>query len=182
MKYYHGSPNGEISKLTVEKSVDGYVWLAQDYCFALLYGANHTRFWAVDKNTNKLIIREVQPGSLELMYKNKSCYIYSTENVGEFEQFDFAGRKSIRLSHDVEIETKEYIPDAFEKIKELEKQGKLIIRYYNDMTTEQKQNEKEKIINTFKPVIKETYEKFHDDYLILSTLFEELKIENIQKA
>ncbi|MBQ8615527.1 MAG: hypothetical protein IJ415_03065, partial [Clostridia bacterium] len=115
MRYYHGSPNGNLTKLTTKKSVDGYVWLAEDYCFALMYAANHTRFWAVDKETGKLIIREVKPNSLELMYKNKPCYIYSVKNVGEFERYDHKGRKSIRLDHDVEINEKEFIPDAYEK-------------------------------------------------------------------
>lgn len=181
MKYYHGSPKGDLTKLTTEKSVDGYVWLAEDYCFAVMYAANHIRFWNVDKETGKLIIREVKPNSLELMYKNKPCYIYSVEKVGEFEQYDYNGRKSIRLKHDINLEEVEFIPDAYSKIKELEKQGKLIIRYYRDMTPEQKQRQKDNIVKTFKPTMQDTFERFYEDYVTLSMLFEELKLENINK-
>ena len=181
MKYYHGSPNGNLTELKTQKSNDGYIWLAEDYCFALLYAGNPVRFWAVDKESGRLIIREVQPNSLELMYKNKPCYIYSISNVGEFEQYNFKGRKSIRLNYDVKIEEKEFIPDAYEKMLELEKQGILILRRWNDLTLEQQEDEKASIIRTFKPVMQEEFNRFPDEYKLLTELFEELKLENIEK-
>lgn len=180
MKYYHGSRNGDLKKLTTEKSNDGYIWLAEDYCFAVLYAGNGVRFWAVDEKTGKLKIREVQPGSLELMYKNKPCYIYSIENVGEFEQYNHRGRKSIRLNHDVEIREKEFIPDTYEKIMQLEKEGRLLIDRYCDNTKEQQQKSRENIINTFKPHMQVEHDKFPEEYELLTTLFEELKLENIK--
>ena len=181
MKYYHGSPNGSLTELTTEKSNDGYVWLAEDYCFAVMYAGNPTRFWAVDEATGKLIIREVQQGALELMYKNKPCYIYTFSNVGEFEQYNHKGRKSIRLNHNIKIEEKEVIPDAYNKIIELEKQNKLIIRRWNTLTEEQQKREKENIIKTFKPVMEDEFNRFPEEYELLTTLFKELKQENIQK-
>ena len=179
MKYYHGSRDGNIKKLTTQKSNDGYVWLAEDYCFVVLYAGNQTRFWAVDENTGKLIVREVQPGSLELMYKNKPCYIYSVENVGDFEQYDRKGRKSIRLNHDVDVAEKEFIPDAYEKITQLEKEGRLIVRRWNTLTLEQQEEEKERIIKVFAPHMQTEFDKFPEEYKLLTTLFEELKLENI---
>ena len=169
MKYYHGSPNGNLNELTTEKSNDGYIWLAEDFCFALLYAGCPIRFWAVDKETGKLIIREVKEGSLKLMYKNKPCYIYSFTNVGEFEQYNHKGRKSIRLSHNLKTENKEYIPDAYEKILELEKQNKLIIRKWNTLTKEEQIAEKQRIIETFKPVMQDEFNRFPEEYELLTT-------------
>ena len=180
MVYYHGSPNGDIKELTTEQSNDGYVWLAEDYSFALLYAGSPIRFWAVDKETGKLIIREVKPGSLELMYKNKLCYIYSISNVGDFEQYNFKGRKSIRLNHNVKIENKEVIPDAYDKIMELYKENKLIIRWWNSLTEEEQQVERNNVIKTFKPVMQDEFNRFPEEYKLLTELFEELKLENLE--
>ena len=59
MKYYHGSRNGNLTELTVEKSNDGYVYLTPDYSFAVMYGACPLRFWDFHVVKKKLIIREI---------------------------------------------------------------------------------------------------------------------------
>ena len=76
---------------------------------------------------------------------------------------------------------KEVIPDAYNKIIELEKQNKLIIRRWNTLTEEQQKREKENIIKTFKPVMEDEFNRFPEEYELLTTLFKELKLENIQK-
>ncbi len=97
-KYYHGSRNGGLKELSLDKSVDGYVWLAEQYEFAILYGANSTRFWCYNNETNKLVIREVCEDSLEKMYKGKECYIYSATKVGDYERLTIWDEKLLSVN------------------------------------------------------------------------------------
>lgn len=180
MKYYHGSPNGNLTKLTTAKSNDGYVWLAEQYAFAVLYGGCPVRFWRVNKTNGKLVIREIAKDGLLKMYKGKACYIYSAENVGEFEQYDHIGRKSIRLNHDVDIKLDEIIPDVYEKIIELYNNSEIEIDFWDNFTEEQKRIEQEKIIRKFAPNMKVEHEKFPEEYEIITNLIPELKLENLK--
>lgn len=54
MKYYHGSRVKNLKKLTLDKSNDGYVWLAESYEFAVMYGANSIRFWKVNPTNGQV--------------------------------------------------------------------------------------------------------------------------------
>lgn len=141
MEYYHGSKNGNLTELTTEKANHNGIYFAEDYCFAVMYAGNGLRFWAVDKPTGKLIVREVGENALELLYKNQPCYIYKVkeEDLGCFNRADFKGRKSVVVTHNVKLSEKEFIPDCLEKLYELEKQCKLIIRRWNELSTEEQQ-------------------------------------------
>ncbi|MBR6778765.1 MAG: hypothetical protein IKM43_01245 [Clostridia bacterium] len=177
MKYYHGSQNGNLTKLSLDKSVDGYVYLTPDYNFAVLYAGSLLRFWKYDFEQQKLIIREVVKDGLKKMYKNKPCYIYSTEELGEHEEMDVMGRKTVRMQHDVELTDKQYIPDAYEKIIELYNQGKIIIWFWEDYSEEQKIKVKQNVIDKFKPHMEEFKEKFKPNYDLVVELFPELEID-----
>ena len=180
MKYYHGSPKSNLTKLTTEKSNDGYVWLAEQYEYAVLYAGCPVRFWRVNKTNNKLVIREVAKNCLLRMYKGKKCYICSAENVGEFEQFDYNGRKSIRLTHDVNIKLNEVIPDAYEKIMELYNTGVIEIDFWDNYTEEEKIKVQQNTIKKFAPAMKVEYNKFPEEYAIITDLLPELKLENLK--
>lgn len=69
MRYYHGSRSKDLKRLTLENSNDGYVWLAEQYEFAVLYAGNSLRFWDYNFDTNKLIIREIAENCFERLYK-----------------------------------------------------------------------------------------------------------------
>lgn len=181
MKYYHGSRVKDLKKLTLDKSNDGYVWLAESYEFAVMYGANSIRFWKVNPKTGKLILREVAPNCFEKMYKGKQCYIYSADKVGDFEQADYLGRKSIKLKHDVNLNLEEYVPDAYDKIMALYKNGNIELWFWKDYSEEQKQNVIASLIKRFAPVMQDEYERFPDEYALLTELRPELKLENLTK-
>lgn len=180
MKYYHGSPKSDLKELTIERSNDGYVWLAENYEYAVLYGGCPVRFWRVNKTNGKLVIFEVAKDSLLRMYKGKKCYIYSTENVGEFEQFDYIGRKSIRLTHDVEIKLDEVVLDVYEKIIELYNKGIIEIDFWDNYTEEKKTKIRQNIINKFSPAMEIEKRMFPEEYEIITDLIPELKLENLK--
>ncbi len=127
IKYYHGSRNADLKTLCIEKPRRNYVYLTPQYEFALMYAGNSLRFWNFNFETNKLIIREVAPNSLEKLYKGKTCYIYSATEVGEFERADCNGRKAIKMKHNVDLTFEEVVPDAYEKIMQLYNQGEIEI-------------------------------------------------------
>lgn len=181
MKYYHGSRTKNLKMLTLDKSNDGYVWLAEQYEFAVLYGASPVRFWGFNKQTNKLVIREICESCFEKMYKNKKFYIYSATEVGEFEQSDHLGRKSIRCKHDVKLNLEETVEDAYKKIMELYTTGKIELRFWGNYTLEEKEKEKNRIIKTFSPVMQEEHDKFPEEYKLLTEMVPELKLENLTK-
>ena len=181
MKYYHGSRVKGLKKLSLEKSNDGYVWLAEQYEFALMYGANSLRFWDYNNKTQKLIIREIAPNCFEKLYKGRECYIYSAKDVGEFEQSNHLGRRSIRCKHDVELQLEEYIPDAYEKIMKLYRDGVIELKFWKDYSPEEQSNEIKNLVTKFTPIMQIEFDKFRDEYNLLVDLRPELKLENINK-
>jgi len=181
MKFYHGSPRGDLKKLTMENAKHGAIYMAVDYCFAVFYAGCVLRFWDTDEN-GRLIICEKAENGLEILYKNKPCYVYSVDekDVKDYKITEQNRRKAIETTHDVELSEVEYIPDALEKILQLEKDGKLLISRWKDLTEEQKEQTKGGLIKKFAPVMQIEYDKFYDEYILLTTLFPELKLENLK--
>ena len=178
MKYYHGSQNGNLTELTVEKSNDGYVYLTPDYSAAVLYGACSLRFWDFDVKANKLIIKEIAKDSFKTMYKGVPFYIYSTDDIGEFEESDVRGRKAFRMKHDVKLKEKEFVPDAYEKIMELYNKGELILHFWDDYTEEEKQQKIESLHRVFtKEVMLDEKTRFRDEYELFIKIRPEMKID-----
>ena len=182
MKFYHGSPNGNLKKLTMEKANHGAIFLAEDYCFAVFYAGCPLRFWETTED-GKLIIRELAENGLEILYKNKSCYVYSVDEskLNDYKRTEYLRRKTIEVTHDVELNESEFIPDALEKILQLEKENKIVIKRWKDLTDEQKTKEREKIVKKFTPAMQIEYDKFPEEYVLITKMFPELKLENLNK-
>ena len=182
MKFYHGSPNGNLKKLTMDKANHGAIFLAEDYCFAVMYAGNGLRFWETQED-GKLIIREVAENGLELLYKDKPCYIYSVDEsqLKDYKKSEYLRRKTIEVTYDVDLDEVEFIPNVLEKILQLEKEGKLVVRRWETLTQEQQTKEKEGIINKFITGMQIEHDKFPEEYKLLITMFPELKLENINK-
>jgi len=176
MKFYHGSDNGNLIKLTVEKSNDGYIYLTPMYPFAVLYAGNSTRFWTFDKEKQKLVIREVCKDSLKKMYKGRKCYIYSTDEISDYEESEYLGRKTFRTKKDVVLKEKEVINDAYDKIMEMYEKGEIILQFWDKLTEEQKQKERDGVVKKFSPHMKEFYLKYRKDYDELTNLFPEMSL------
>lgn len=179
--YYHGSRNGEIKELTLEKSHDGYVWLAEDYCFAVLYAGNSVRFWGINRNNGKLRIRELCENGLEKMYKGVKCYIYCVEdeNVGEFERYDYKGRKSIRVQHDVKIDKRIVIDDAYDEIMRLYNEGRLELLLWNERDEKEREEDRQRTLAQLCKDMKENHEKYPEDYATLIKIFPETELKEI---
>ena len=180
--YYHGSRNGDIKELTLDKSNDGYVWLIENYAFAVVYGGCSVRFWAANKQNNKPIVREVCEDSLEKMYKGVKCYVYCVddEDVGEYEQYDYKGRKSIRLKHNVKVKNRIVIEDAYEEIMRLYKAGELEIRFWENRDETERMKDQKNVIDLLCKDMRMNYEKYPEDYAVLVKLFPETKLKELE--
>ena len=180
MKYYHGSRTRDLKKLSIDKSNDGYVWLTEQYEFAVLYAGNSVRFWDYNFKTNKLIIREIAENCFKKMYKGVDCYIYIGKNIGEFDRFDHRGRRSIRCGHDVDLVLFEHIPDVYDKIMELYRDGVIELQFWEDYSPKEQEEKRYSVIRQFAPVMQEEYEKLRDEYNLITELIPELKLENLE--
>ena len=171
MKYYHGSKNGELKQLTLEKSNDGYIYLTSNYAAAVFYGGAPIRFWSWNKQKQIFIVREMCRGGLKKLYKGVSCWLYLTENVGEFENDYYMGCPSIKMKHSVDLPEKEFVPDVYKKFLELEKQGQLEIFWWKQHTKQQK----EKAVENVKFLISKTDpQKYPDDWKALQSIYPKL--------
>jgi len=179
MKFYHGSPNGNLKKLTMDKANHGAIFLAEDYCFAVMYGGCSLRFWNTTED-GKLIIREVVENGLEILYKNKPCYVYSVDEskLKDYKRTEYNRRKTIEVTHDVELDEVEYIPDVLEKIIQLEKEGRIVIWHWENYTEEEKQRERNNVMK-FKSGMQLEHDKFPEEYELLTKMYPELKLENL---
>lgn len=182
MQFYHGSRNGNLTELSVDKSKDGKIWMTDDYNFAVMYGASSIRSWKW--TGEKLMIFELyKPDAFEIQFKGQPFYIYKTEDVSNFE-ISISDQKRYQkpfytTTHNVKLVSKQLIPDAYEKLLELHKKGEIILYFWEDSLKENptlaeklKQNFKESII---KYIQEGDYEKkFPDDYKFCKKLFPEL--------
>ena len=116
MKFYHGTDNPDLKILTTDFANEGYVFLTKSYPFAVLYGGSSVRFWAFNKETGKLVIREVCEDGLKKMYKGKTFYIYTTEDIEQVEEYEYCGAKNYKTKQNVKLESKETVVDAYDKI------------------------------------------------------------------
>ena len=182
MKFLHGSDNPNLTELTTEFSNHGAVYLTKRYSSAVLYGGCSIRFWDYDKVDDKLIIREVCEDSLEKMYKGKTFYIYTTENVEDVEEYEVSGCTNYKTLHNVKLVEKEVVSDAYEKIMELYNAGELKLSFWEDLTPEQQQNQKEKLKHGMCADMKLNYIKYRKDYDVLVKLYPEFALSEQEIA
>lgn len=182
MKYYHGSNNPNLTELSIHYANHGAVFLTKRYASALLYAASTCRFWKYDKQEDKIIFREVAENGLEKMYKGKKCYIYTTEDVKNVEEYEYNGCKNYKTLNNVKLESKETIEDAYEKIMELYNKGEIKIWFWKDYSEEDKKQIKESIKSTICSDMVLNYTKFREDYDVLVKLFPEFALTEKQIA
>lgn len=180
MKYYHGSDNPNLKILTTEFANHGAVFLTKRYSSALLYAASSVRFWNYDKESDRIIFRELSENGLEKMYKGKQCYIYTTEDVEDVEEYIHCGCENYKTNNNVKLESKEVVDDAYDKIMELYNKGELMISFWKDLTAEQKEYEYNKVKNTIAADMVLNYTKYRKDYDVLVKLFPEFALTKQQ--
>lgn len=190
MEIYHGSKNGRLKKLKVERAKtesNGAVCFAEDYAVAVFYAGCPVRYWNTDA-TGKLIVREQCENGLEIMYKNQPCYVYAVDDkdLGEYKIETHNKRKERKYFHDVDLKNAkvEYIPDALDKLLELEKENKIIILRWIDYSEEEKQKIRQanlKILSV-PQYMQMLYFDCREEYKILTKMFPETKIKPNKKA
>lgn len=179
MNYYHGSREKGLKRLEVKRSKDGYyVWLTDQYEYAVFYAGNNLRFRDYNSKTNKLVIKEVAENCFEKLYKGVDCYIYVAKDIGEFEVEEHFGRRAIRCHHDVDLEFYEYVPDVYDKIMQLYHKGVIELKFWNDYTKEEKKQEINSLKQKFnKKLMLKIYKNQREDYNKLIELIPELKLK-----
>lgn len=104
-----------------------------------------------------LVIEEYYPNATEETYKGVDGYIYYIDEIEDYkEQKDIP--YAVVTSTPVSIRSYEYIPDVYEEMLKLEKQGEIIIRRYEAYSEEMLQRIKQMILedyNKYKGIKKE---------------------------
>lgn len=98
---------------------------------------------------NDLEILEYRPNAPEETYKGVSGYIYSTSHIPNTQTMDIP--YVIASETSVNIETFEYVPDAYLAIKQAEKEGKIKIVRYHENSVDR--------LNKIKKLVCREYEK-----------------------
>ena len=144
-RLYHGSPNGEIKILEPRESNHGkkYVYTTNSFPLAILYSYNPIErtggfyTYRFDKDGN-LIYDEYFPNQLEKIYKGHEGYVYEVSNIDYCKPMErmpwiYLSTRKTRVLKPM------HIPDIYEEILKLEKQGKIIINRYENMTEEERE-------------------------------------------
>ena len=182
MIFYHGTKDPKLRKLLVGKKStregdQGNIFLTTDYACAFMYAAAPIRSFAY--RNGKLYLFERGEGYLKKLYEGHDCYIFTIEVEGA-KQVDHPTGKVYVYDKDIELDVgkREYVPDAYEKMLELEAQGKLGVERWEDYTDEQKQNIRKKFIDDYTPYMEDFKNRFPDQYDFFIYFYPELKIDN----
>ena len=171
MTFYHGSDNEFLKELTTEH-YGGKVYITDSYPLAVMYGGCPIRSWGYDKEKDLLLIYENNKDALIKMYKGVTCYIYSCEVDDAIKDESNRSNHTYIVNHNVKLkENKEIISDAYEKILELEKLGKIKIFRWEDLTKEEQIAKKEKHIKFWKPVMEENKLHYPKAYDVLINIY-----------
>ncbi len=184
MILFHGTQNGELKELRTNfksgrKGDTAKIYLTDSYEVAFLYAASTLRSYSYDKDNDILWFREVAPDSFKKMYKGHGCYIFKIE-INNPEPVDKHPIDKHIYSYDknIKLKDKECISDCYEKLLQLEKDGKIKLYRWEDRSEEDKEKDKEKFIKQFLPYMKEYKEKYPQDYEILTSFYSELAVDD----
>ncbi len=170
--YYHASPVGGIRRLEPrvsnhgipliyfsEKRENVLVYLSnavERYCreTGFTHGGRWTKWgpYGFDKNGLQRL-EEYYPDALEKTYRGVSGYIYGAKNIVKAD-FDVHIPDAAVSSVPVDIDTVEYVPDAYEAILRAERDGLITIVRYEQMS--------EKMREWNRRTIREEYENAAD--------------------
>ena len=139
-RLYHGSPIGEIDTLEPRESNHGkkYVYTTDNFALAVLYSYNPIErpggfyTYRFDKDNN-LIYDEYFPNQLEKMYKGHEGYVYEVSKTQYFQPMEKMSWIYVS-TRKTKVLSPTHIPDIYEEILKLEKQGQIVINRYENMT------------------------------------------------
>ena len=155
--YYHASQTGGIKQLEPRISNHGIplIYFSRKRENVLVYlsnaiekycnetGFSYTGRWekwgpyGFDKNRIQRL-EEYYPDALEKTYKGVSGYIYCVNSITEAD-FNIQIPDAAASSIPVDVDTAEFVPDAYEAILQAEKEGRITIMRYADMSEKMKE-------------------------------------------
>ena len=183
MILYHGTQNGQLKELITnyKSNRDGDnvpIYLTDSYECAFMYGASTFRSYSLNKDKDILVLNEKAPEGFKKLYQGHGCYIFKI-NIEIPRQVENHPLGSHVFSYDKNITLNkddcEYIEDCYEKLLQLEKDGKIILNRWENYTEEEKKQVKGKFLKLVKPILQESKEKFPEDYKIFISFYPELE-------
>ncbi len=169
--YYHASSIGTIKELEPRVSNHGIplIYFSKKRENVLVYLSNaiekyckETGFsydgrwekwgpYGFDKNGIQRL-EEYYPDALEKAYKGVSGYIYCVDSIVEAD-FDIQIPDAAASSIPVDIDTVEFVPDAYEAILQAEKEGLITVARYADMSEKMRKWNKRTILEEYENAV-----------------------------
>lgn len=176
--FYHGSNIGGIKELRPNQSNEGnYVYFSDERFRIIPYLVNPIQKFVDEKygkgkynvgcrwaryksRDNCLLLWEPYPNYTEDTFKGQVGYVYLFEDINDLQNLGkphFFG-----LAKPVKVEKVDVIPDVYEEILKLQKEGKILIQRYEDNTDEENKQFLKGAIRDFQ----NTSFKFYKEFLI----------------
>lgn len=132
---YHVSSISGIKILHPRVSSHGkaYVYAIEDIVTGLLFGAKHDDFdfYISNDENNKPIVYECYPNAFEIIYKNKSCYVYEIDEKG-FQRGVTGWSPEFVCENEVEVKREFLVSDIYSRLLSEQLLGNIIIHKYRN--------------------------------------------------
>ena len=176
MKFFHGSRDENLTELVTTHS-RGKVYLTDSYAFAFLYGACSLRLWGWDEEHDRPIFREVGKDCFKIQFQNAKCYIYECQTDEAEKQTNHSSGHVFVLHKNIKVRKIEVIEDAYQKLLQLEKEGKVTCQHWEDYSKEQQKEVAEEFYEQFAPIIEDEKKMFPEEYELMVKICPRLKVE-----
>ena len=133
--YYHASQTPDIKTLEPRISNHGIplIYFSTKRENVLVYLSNAEKWGPYGFNDNGILrLEEYYPNALESTYKGVSGYIYSVNSIVEAD-FEVKIPYAACSSNPVDVESIEFVSDAYEAILDAEEKGLIAIMRYDEM-------------------------------------------------
>ena len=178
--FYHGTNVGGIKELKPSLSNQGkYVYFSDERLRIIPYLVNPVQKFVDDKYgkgkyktslrwarftfiNNKLVLIEAYPNYIEDTFKGQIGYIYYFENIEGLKALN--NPHTFGLDKAVKVEKVEVIPDVYDEILRLEKDGKLVIKKYEE-NTEKENRDFEEFVKGEMLKKNKYYNEFYREFL-----------------
>lgn len=176
--FYHGTNIGDIMELKPSLSNQGeWIYLSDERIRVLPYCVNPVQVFldkkygkgkvkAADRmahygiEDDKLILRDIYPKFLQETYGSQTGYLYTFEkldNLYEIKPHIFGYPKKLK------VQNVEVIPDMYQELLHLEKEGKVVLQRYDDLSEEVKQKMNERYLKLYQNQTIEHFKEYWYD-------------------
>lgn len=154
---YHASPIGGLTVLEPKSTGNGapVVWFSEKRENVLVYLSNAVEKFCREsgfehegayekwgpygfEHNGRLRLEEYYPDALRETYQGVSGWIYTVETV-EKSGFSKGIPFTVTSEKPVPVTGAEFVPDAYEAILEAEREGKIVLKRYDDFSREERE-------------------------------------------